>query len=181
LKFEDNILGQPYYGRAAEGIIGIYLHLYDNPSIFKEDEEPDYSKMSAVERKKAKAVARKKKKAAEKKAAEEAERKKKKEEEEASEDGKKKKQSGLPVIVDEDPDGLELLKKDPLEEAKHYSAILSINAPKRVSTWIRQYDVAIRRGKGLLALQVRCGFTNFQILWERQRERFRWLTLTSSF
>jgi len=69
LRYEDEIYGAEYYRVAAAGIIRIYLRLYDNPEK-EEDEEPDYSKMTAAERKKAKAIARKKKKAVEKKEAE---------------------------------------------------------------------------------------------------------------
>mmetsp|Transcript_37951 Transcript_37951/g.56421 ORF Transcript_37951/g.56421 Transcript_37951/m.56421 type:complete len:965 (-) Transcript_37951:121-3015(-) len=173
LLWEDDLFGQEYYGRAAEGIISIYLHLHDannDPSQGGKGNdgrygEPDYSTMTAAERKKAKAIARKKKKAAEKKlqqAAAVAEAKKAEEAAAAQKaDGsgnnhhnnKKKRQAAIPVVVDNDPDGLELLKKDPLEEAKKYSAILSKSAPKRISTWLIQYDVSIRRGKGLMALQ----------------------------
>jgi peptide alpha-N-acetyltransferase len=137
LQWEDNLWGQPYYRRAAEGTMRIYLHLQDNPSLTKEFEEPDYSGMSAAEKKKAKAIARKKKKAAEKKAADE------------TEDNKP---------TDDDPDGLEYLKKNYLEECQKLSAVLSKHAPGQISTWICQYDVAVRRGKAAMALQVR-GFS----------------------
>ena len=66
LKFEDNLWGEDYYFEAAEGTARIYLNLYDDPEITKENEEPDYSKMTAAERKKAKAIARKKRAQAEK-------------------------------------------------------------------------------------------------------------------
>ncbi|KAI2513134.1 NMDA receptor-regulated protein 1 [Fragilaria crotonensis] len=69
LDWEDALWGQPYYRRAAEGTIRLYKTIYDDPSILADLQEPDYSEMSAAEKKKAKAVARKKKKAAEKKAA----------------------------------------------------------------------------------------------------------------
>lgn len=152
LRYEDHLWGEPYYARAAEGIIGIYLHLFDNPSITAGEDEPDYSKMTAAQKKKAKAIARKKKKAAEKKAEEEEEQRSK--EQEANENGKKKDHQE-PIIKDPDLDGKELLKKDPLQEAKNYSATLAKHSPKRLSTWILQYDVSIRRGKALLAMQVR--------------------------
>jgi hypothetical protein len=45
------------------------------------------------------------------------------------------------------------MKKDPLDEAKTYSAILSKHCPKNIVTWAIQYDVSIRRKKFLLALQ----------------------------
>ena len=160
LRWEDELWSQQYYGRAAQGIVGIYLHLHDNPSITAEEEEPDYSKMTAAARKKAKAIARKKKKMAEKKANEEKERREKEAAEAAAKENqgnnnKNNNQRKRPVVVDEDPNGEELLKKKPLEECKKYSSILSQYAPKRMSTWWIQYDVAIRRGKVLMALQVR--------------------------
>lgn len=148
LRFEDNLWGENYYFRAAEGTIRIYLHLHDHPAIMQEDEEPDYSKMTAAQRKKAKAIARKKRIQAEKKEAE-----KQKEEAATEENGSGQKKKGKPSPVDEDPDGKELLKKDPLEEAKNYSAILSKHCPKNIVTWALQYDVSIRRKKYLLALQ----------------------------
>ena len=153
LRFEDSLWGEPYYGHAAEGTIGIYLQLFDNPDILAGDEEPDYSKMTAAEKKKAKAIVRKKKKAAEKKAAEQAEKQRKREEEDEKNGDKKKKNQ--PDVVDPDPDGKELLKLNPLEEAAKYSSKLAKHSPKQESTWMIQYDVSIRRGKALMAMQVR--------------------------
>lgn len=151
LKLEDNIWGDDYYFRAAGGIVKVYLHLHDNPAILQSTKEPDYSKMTAAEKKKAKAIARKKRIQAEKK---EAERRQK--EAEASADDGNQKKKGKPSIVDEDPHGKELLKKDPLEEAKKYSAMLSTHCPSYFGTWALQYDVSIRRKKLLLALQALC-------------------------
>jgi peptide alpha-N-acetyltransferase len=151
LKFEDNLWGEDYYCTAAEGTIRIYLHLYDNPAIAKEDEEPDYSKMTAAERKKAKAIARKKKAQAEKKEAEKQKNESQNEDNGGGKTASKKRDKSSPI--EEDPDGKELLKKDPLEEAKNYSAILSKHCPNRIGTWVLQYDVSIRRKKTLLALQ----------------------------
>ena len=152
LKFEDNLWGEDYYFTAAEAISRIYLKLFDNPEITKQDEGPDYSKMTAAQRKKAKAIARKKRAQAEKKEA----AAKKKKEQEAAENGDQKntpKKGSKPSFIDEDPDGKELLKANPLEEAKKYSAVLSKHCPKRLGTWALQYDVSIRRKKLLLALQ----------------------------
>ena len=95
--------------------------------------------MTPAERKKAKAELRKKKIKAEKK------------DDHTKEDkngGKKKNKK-----VDPDPDGLELLKKEPLEELKRFTATLMKNAPNRLSTWLYRYDVAIRRNKATMALQ----------------------------
>lgn len=152
LRYEDHIWGEDYYRRAAESTIRIYLHLYDNPSITAGEQEPDYSNMTAAQKKKAKAVARKKKKTAEKKAAEAAEKQK---DQEAKENGNKSKKAQAEAVKDTDPDGKELLKKDPLEEANKYSTMLAAHAPNQLSTWILRYDVAIRRGKALIAMKVR--------------------------
>jgi N-alpha-acetyltransferase 15/16, NatA auxiliary subunit len=150
LKFEDNLWGEDYYFTAAEGTIQIYLNLYDNPLVDEEDTEPDYSKMSAAERKKAKAIARKKAAQVKKKEAE-----KKKNDDISTENGgaQKPKKGDKLSPVEEDPEGKELLKKDALEEAKNYSSILSKHCPNRIGTWVLQYDVAIRRKKPMLALQ----------------------------
>lgn len=146
LRFEDAVFGEEYYRRAAAGIIQIYLHLADNP-LSSESDEPDYSQMSAAERKKAKAIARKKKKTEEKKLAEN-------DQEGQNGSGSSKNQKNTKQgVVDEDPLGKELLQKDPLDEARKYSAMLTQYAPKSLQTWTMQYDVAIRRKKMLMALQ----------------------------
>lgn len=145
LRYEDVINGHDFFCRAAEGMIRIYLYLHDHPII--DFDEPDYSKMSAVERKKAKAIARKKKKVSEKQGDE------KKTNDSTQENGKGQSNKTGKNAVDEDPLGLEYLKKDPMEEAKKYSSMLSNYAPKQFQSWVLQYDVAMRRKKPLLALQ----------------------------
>lgn len=148
LRFEDVVYGQDYFCEAAAGIIRIYLHLYDIPTS-NETEEPDYSKMDAAQRKKAKAIARKKKKSSEKKETDI----KAKGEEVKSGNEKQNQKGGKVTVADEDPLGLEYLKKVPLEEAKKYSSMLAKYAPKNLETWTLQYDVAMRRKKPMLALQ----------------------------
>jgi NMDA receptor-regulated protein 1 len=151
LRFEDEVFGQDYFCQAAAGIIRIYLHLYDNPAM-NEAEEPDYSNMDAAERKKAKAVARKKKKASEKK--ETVQSSVNSSEADATTNGNQKATpKGKTAVVDEDPLGMDYLKKDPLQEAKKYSSMLAQFAPQNLETWILQYDTAMRRKKPLLALQ----------------------------
>lgn len=143
LRWEDRIWGHDFYVTAAEGIIRNYIHLYDNPNVSNADSETDFSSMTSAERKKVKAELRKKKIKAEKQdeTSKEADKK-------GFTDKKKKEKK-----VDPDPDGLELLKKDPLEELRRYTANLVKNAPNRISTWLYQYDVAIRRRKATMALQ----------------------------
>lgn len=154
LKFEDELWGLPIYGRAAEEIIRIHLSLVDRDSESKTGDEQDYSDMTPAERKKAKNIARKKKKALV---------------DDSSSDGNGKasdatskstnakngaKSKSKPHVIDEDPEGIELLSLDHLDEAKKFAAILVRHAPRRMSAWALQFDVSIRRGKMLLALQV---------------------------
>lgn len=148
LKFEDNIWGLPFYGHAAEAVIKIYLQIMDKPAE-SEEEEPDYSKMTPAERKKAKNIARKKKKAQEKN---ESNGSSKDEAAKGAENGKKKVNKTHPV--NQDPNGAELLALDPADEAKKFAAILVRHAPSKISSWALQYDVSVRRGKMLMALQV---------------------------
>ena len=152
LNFEDEIWGQPLYGRAAEEVIKIYLHLLDKPSQSQPDDEPDYSKMTPAERKKAKNIARKKKKALEK---EEGDGGSNVTDASKSTDENGNKKKGKPHAIDVDPLGKELLTLNPGEEAQKYATILVRHAPKKISSWILQYDVSVRRGKMLMALQVR--------------------------
>lgn len=163
LKFEDELWGLPHYCRAAEGIISIHLQLVDNAANSTQNDELDYSFMTPAERKKAKNLARKKKKADGSSG--------------GSGDGSSgggggggkegmllktntdgsgnKKKSTKPHVIDEDPEGKELLALDNLDEAKKFASILVRHCPKRMSAWALQYDVSIRRGKMLLAMQVR--------------------------
>lgn len=60
--------------------------------------------------------------------------------------------------VDEDPLGLTLLEKDPLPEAARLVGILSAHAGMHVETHLLAFDVAVKRGKFLLAARavIRC-------------------------
>ena len=151
LKFEDELWGLPHYGRAAEEVIKPHLHLIDNPAKSQEDEEPDYSKMTPAERKKAKNIARKKKKALEAKAGASGGKGGDTDNKAKSSNNKKK---AKPHAINEDPEGKELLALDHLEEAKKYASTLVRHAPKRMSAWVLHYEVSVRRGKMLMALQV---------------------------
>lgn len=157
LRFEDEAYGQDYYCEAASGIVRIYLHLMDHPMV-DTAAEPDYSNMSATERKKAKAVARKKKKAAEKKDEAEAAAATALPEAGKHDNGNAKQanssnKGGKPSFLDQDPLGKELVSRDPVEEARKYSSMLARYAPKRLDSWLLCYDVAVRRKKALMALQ----------------------------
>ncbi|CAN0300317.1 unnamed protein product, partial [Laminaria digitata] len=60
--------------------------------------------------------------------------------------------------VDEDPLGLTLLEKDPLAEAARLVALLSAHAGAFMETHLMAFDVAVKRGKFLLAARaaIRC-------------------------
>ena len=58
--------------------------------------------------------------------------------------------------IEEDPDGKEMLKKNYLEEARKLSSMLSMHSPNRVGTWVLHFDIAMRRNKGMMALQALC-------------------------
>ena len=144
LRWENSLWGHDVYTNAAECIIKIYLSLFDNPPKIEVDNiEPDYSKMTAAERKKAKAQARKKKKKAEEEAKKEAQAK----ENQGGKDGSSSKPK------DDDVNGKKLLEMDPLSQARKYTATLVKNAPTHLSTWLCQYDVAIRSKKYFIALR----------------------------
>lgn len=53
--------------------------------------------------------------------------------------------------VDTDPLGLTLLEKDPLPEAARLVALLSAHAGAYVETHLLAFDVAMKRGKYMLA------------------------------
>jgi len=168
LEWEDVLWNQAYYREAAEGTIRLYLHLHKNPP--QQFLEPDYSGMTAAEKKRAKAIARKAKKAAEKKKQQQLQQREEAAAEAAAEAAKKNEsKDGIKNNnnqhnasnkkklhpTEQDIDGEEFLKKNALEECKKYSAILSKYAPSYLSTWLLQYDVSINRGpnKSLMALQ----------------------------
>jgi peptide alpha-N-acetyltransferase len=137
----------------------------DNAANSKQNDELDYSDMTPAERKKAKNLARKKKKADGGSGDSGGGGGKDGMLSKTNTDGSgNKKKSAKPHVIDEDPDGKELLALDHLDEAKKFAAILVRHCPKRMSSWALQYDVSIRRGKMLLAMQVRdlvCTFRNF--------------------
>lgn len=65
--------------------------------------------------------------------------------------------------VDNDPLGLTLLEKDPLPEAARLVALLTAHAGAHVETHLLAFDVAVKRGKYLLAARavvrwVACSF-----------------------
>eukprot|EP01029_Cantina_marsupialis_P030238 TRINITY_DN8079_c0_g1_i1.p1 TRINITY_DN8079_c0_g1~~TRINITY_DN8079_c0_g1_i1.p1 ORF type:complete len:772 (+),score=223.26 TRINITY_DN8079_c0_g1_i1:57-2372(+) len=100
------VFGRPQYMKAAIGLSRCYIRLFENNAGKAANAEPDYSKMTAKERKKAKQAA--KRKAA----------KKKNKQTEVKSAAEKTDEKDTSPIKDKDPFGEELLKKEkPLDEA----------------------------------------------------------------
>jgi len=152
LRWEDTVCDNKLYERAAKGIVGIYLSILERPEVIEKTDEADYSKMTPQEKKRAKTKARKAaKKAA--KAAEEAA--KNQAESENSNDDKKKKGARMdrPIPVDDDPLGEKAAAKDPLPECLRFVNTLRTQAPRSISTHLLAFDVSMKRGKILQAMQ----------------------------
>ncbi|RIB24053.1 hypothetical protein C2G38_2134138 [Gigaspora rosea] len=135
LRLEDQLRSHPYYFRAAQSAIKIYIGLYDNPNTGTISEESeDYANMTEGEKKKLKNKA---KKAALKKQKEDEERKEK-----AKEDVKRK----VDKPQDDDPDGEKLLKtEDPLGEAFKFLLPLQELSPKRIETHLLGFEIYLRK------------------------------------
>ncbi|EWM30147.1 tetratricopeptide repeat-containing protein [Nannochloropsis gaditana] len=169
LRLEDGLLAHPYYLAAARGMLDCYMAVLEMPKEEEGVEGKDaYAGMTAAEKKKEKAKARKAAKkleaeAAEKAAAEKATRvanaggagggKEGEEEGKGKSTTNKKGGDGGKGVVDEDPEGMKLIEREPLTEMKRVVAYLTRHAGKVVETHMLAYDVACKRGKALLALQ----------------------------
>jgi len=143
LRVQDGIYSHKFFRRAAKDAIRTYVALHDKPL---EEDKPAEVEMTAAEKKKAKQQQRK------------AEQKKAAQEEKEKKDGKKK---------EEDPLGVELLAKPPLEEALKLVEILMTHAALDVHTYVLAYQVDSRRGKVL-----RCARALLRLLTLVQEDRF---------
>lgn len=155
IRFADRIYSFGFFKQAAAVIVKTYLHLYDEPPSSKtEMDEEALSAMSAADRKLAKAKARKEA-MKKKKEAEAREREAKEKQEKAAGNNAKdaKKKSRREAAADPDPDGEQLLAKDPLAESWRFVSLLQDYAGNDVQTHLLAYDVAWRKKKALLCLQ----------------------------
>lgn len=112
-RFEDTLLSQKYYQKAARGMVQAYLALYEKPKFQDKSEETDYSNMTPAQRKREKTKARKAKKVQEQEQAAKEEKQAKKQDasgEDKANPNRKKKQD-RPAPVDDDPDGEKLAAK----------------------------------------------------------------------
>jgi len=142
LKMQEGLYAHKFYRRSAKDAIKVYIELFEMAArgekvgSGKDGEDDKEGEMSAAEKKKLK-------------------HKKKREEEQAKKnaEGDKGKPGGKPKKVDEDPDGAELLKKDPMEEAGKLLKTLVTYAGEDAATHVLKYDVFSRQGKLLHCLQ----------------------------
>ncbi|CBN77876.1 acetyltransferase 1-like [Ectocarpus siliculosus] len=178
LRMVDDLRSQKSYRRASALLVRAYLRLHDErPGSAGGGGAaglPDMTNMTAAEKKRVKAKARRdaKKKAAEQELEkqqmlDEAARQSALAKETANgssktDDGggggekkgghnKRRGRAAAAPPVDPDPLGLTLLEKDPLPEAARLVALLSAHAGAYVETHLLAFDVAMRRGKYLLA------------------------------
>ncbi|KAE9391110.1 N-terminal acetyltransferase A, auxiliary subunit [Gymnopus androsaceus JB14] len=144
LDWEDNLRSHPGYVKAALAASRIYVEVYDDPKLASGASDGGSTDAEKKAKKKAKKAQKEKEDAAKKAAATAAPTS-------TNED------KGLEVpFKDEDPDGMKLLSSpDPLERAhKFLQPLTTLPQPqKNIEVWLAVYDVAIRRGKRLQAVQ----------------------------
>lgn len=137
IRWEDHLRNHPFFTRAALSAVDIYVQLFDNPDLAK-DEHPELDKLEPSERKKAlKKIQREQEKArkaeAERKAAAQAKATAK------GDDGEAKKE-------DTDPKGEKLLQtKEPLEAALRFLTPLLELSPRSVEGQNLGFQVYMRR------------------------------------
>ncbi len=176
LRMMDKIQGHRFFIRAAALIVKCYLSIFDHPpeQTCGVSSPDDCSNMTSAERKKAKQKAKKeekrklledqKRREALEAAALKAAPAKQHHDGAGAGDGKvktrgapkKTRKPPKPVPIDPDPEGFLLAQKDPLTEAAKMVSILALQAPSNLETWLLGFDVAIRRGKWLMALRALC-------------------------
>lgn len=142
IRWEDTLREHPFFSRAAISAAGIYVLVYDNPSLAHGHlaNGVNGEAMNAADRKKAQKKARKE---AEKQAQKEAEKK----------DAKKTAgvdQNGEPKKTDSDPNGDKLLQtSEPLVEAMKFINPLLEYSPKNIEAQQIAFEVFIRRSLSL--------------------------------
>ncbi|KAG2432388.1 hypothetical protein HYH02_012960 [Chlamydomonas schloesseri] len=155
----DRLYGHPFYSKAATGAVRVYLDLHDRPpgAANGADDEAALAALSPEERKKYKLAKKKEEKEKARKAAEEKEReereKKEREKAAAAKAGGKKPAAASRREPDPDPEGAKLAAvADPLAEASKLVEVLVKHAGSRLSSHVLAAEVALRRGRQLVAL-----------------------------
>ncbi|KAI4527448.1 N-terminal acetyltransferase A, auxiliary subunit [Schizophyllum commune Loenen D] len=143
LKWEDNLRSHPAYVNAAIAASRIWVSVHDDPTLASS--AGSGSQMTDAEKK------------AKKKAAKKAAAANKQDDKKANGTvAKDHEDKGIepPTPKDDDPDGLKLLRaEDGLERAAKLLSPLSTLCSNNIDVWIAIYDVAVRRGKHLQAVQ----------------------------
>jgi hypothetical protein len=155
LSWEATVRNHRFFYKAANNAINIYLRLYDSPlnqAKISADQQAD-TNLSEEEKKtlqkSAKKAAQKEKKLAEQRAAEDETKRK----EAAAKSKKKNANSDEPVVEDKDPDGVELVKLEPLQESTRWLKELLFYSPHILQTHIQAANIYLRKNKPLLVLR----------------------------
>ncbi|KAL1747385.1 NMDA receptor-regulated protein 1-domain-containing protein [Schizophyllum fasciatum] len=144
LKWEDNLRSHPAYVNAAIAASRIWVAVHDDPKLGNPSGSGGH--LTDAEKK------------AKKKAAKKAAAAHKQDDKKAANGtvAKEHEDKGIepPTPKDDDPDGAKLLRaEDGLERAAKLLAPLSTLCSNNIDAWIAIYDVAVRRGKHLQAVQ----------------------------
>ena len=153
IRLEDGLYGHDHFVNAAYAVIETYLSIRENAhekAASADTNGVDLDDMTPAERKKAeskrrKAEARAKAEAAAKPSAAA-----------PSSAGSKGKKSARDRPVDDDPYGVTLAAKDPIQGASHYLRMLQLHAPSRLRTHTLSFDIALAKERPLLALRALC-------------------------
>ncbi|TDH66917.1 hypothetical protein CCR75_001905 [Bremia lactucae] len=156
LRLCDGFYGREFFVNAAHGAIACYQALADAQEAKAKEEAKSAvatATMSAADKKKAKRVQAKARKAAFKKKNkdEDGHVKENKDENEVVKNGKIK--ATATPVKDDDPFGLKLVAKPPLEEAWRFVSLLQRYAFDDAKTHLAAFDIALRKKKYLLCLQ----------------------------
>ncbi|WWC63187.1 uncharacterized protein I303_105787 [Kwoniella dejecticola CBS 10117] len=131
MRYEDQLRSHPGYFKGALAAIELYTRVHDDPSITEEKITPEEEAERKKQAKKAQKAEAKAKKA-------------------AATSGEK----SDPVVPDEDPTGIQLLKTDtPLEDGLKLWKPLERLAAERIETWLAGYELYIRKKQYLAALR----------------------------
>ena len=136
IRWEDHVRDHPFYSRAAQAAINIYLKMADKPSANGVNGNGTEDAEDALAKKKAAKKARKELQRVEREAAER----------QAKQDPNKGSQGGDQKPVDEDPLGLKLAATtDPLGEATKFLGPWLQACPKSIEAQIAGCEVYMRR------------------------------------
>ena len=147
IRWAEQIRGHRFHVRAALNIVKVYLKLYDAPREEAQELAATALEQNMSEEEKKEAAKRAKKAQAKARAAEEKRIAAEAAEKAAANKGKPMKD------VDPDPEGLELLKADPLVEATKYLSHLTSQYGSSLATHTLAVQLYLRKEKYALALR----------------------------